>query len=441
MALSTDQKLDSLLAGFAEVKQKLGKLEADLAETKESHEESTERALKRIKRDRPLQFQKKGHEEQFKFNLDVQDHVSAAASHLGKLAPSEKDKPIVEKAIKELEEGASTLAERQKHIRLADQSENGWAAVAEYIGHSFADDEADDKKMENSDKSAGIKKRRRAAAAARKAKKPYGQPQPGYHKDYYDMGYRREYYDDRGYQGPQGYYRQDQFYRPKPERPPYRKPRGPCYQCGKMGHIRAECTSQSDKYPFRCEGVSGGGKCNVHVCASDYPFGLADTVSTESKGQSEVIYHSEEVLDTTSEHDSNVNGSLCKGGVKGTGKYNHLIAATNYPCAGVNTACVKGQGKMVHNTTSEQESAGTVSLCKEGVMCPEKYKDPISASNYSFGRVNNLGPKSKGRSKVNQLERVFNTAFEYDFDGNDHMVVSSYGETLPDNSLILLQIL
>jgi len=68
-----------------------------------------------------------------------------------------------------------------------------------------------------------------------------------------------------------------------------------------------------------------------------------------------VIYHSEEVLDTTSEHDSNVNVSLCKGGVDGTGKYNHLIAATNYPCAGVNTICAKskGQGKMVYNTTSE----------------------------------------------------------------------------------------
>jgi len=103
MALSTDQKQDSHLAGFAEVKQKLGKLEADL-ETKENHEESTERA---IKRDHPLQFQKKGHEEQFK---DVQDHMSAVASHLGKLAPSEKDKPIVDKAMKELEEGASTLA-------------------------------------------------------------------------------------------------------------------------------------------------------------------------------------------------------------------------------------------------------------------------------------------------------------------------------------------
>jgi len=169
-----------------------------------------------------------------------------------------------------------------------------------------------------------------------------------------------------------------------------------------MGHIRAECTSQSDKYPFRSEGVSSGG----NVCASDYPFWLADTVSAESKGQSEVIYPSEEVLDTTSEYDSNVNVSLCKEGVEGTGKYNHLIAAINYPCAGVNTVCAKskGQVKMVYNITSEQESAVTVSLCKEGIMGAEKYKDPISASHYSFGRVNTIGAKSKGRSKDNQLK-------------------------------------
>jgi len=92
MALTMDQKLDNLLASFKGGKEKLMKLEADLAATKESQEESTERALKRIKRGHPLQLQRKGHEELFRFNLDVQDHMSAAANYLRKLAPSEKDK-------------------------------------------------------------------------------------------------------------------------------------------------------------------------------------------------------------------------------------------------------------------------------------------------------------------------------------------------------------
>ena len=197
MALSTDQKLDTLLAAFENFKdsqqknhqsleEKLHKFEADLESTKESQEEATERALKRIKRDRPLQFQRKGHEEQFRFNADIQDHVATASRQLEKLAPPDKDKPIIEKAVKELQEGASSLAERQKLIRFADRAENGWDAVAEYVGNSFADDEDDNKKMDTSDRSAGVKKRRKAVAAnARKPKRfpdhrEYGPPQMSY---------------------------------------------------------------------------------------------------------------------------------------------------------------------------------------------------------------------------------------------------------------------
>ena len=190
MSLSTDQKLDALLASFdtfkdAQLKsqqmleEKLRKFEVDLESTKESQEEATERTLKQIKRDRPLQFQWKGHEEQYRFNADVQDHVASASRQLEKLAPPEKEKPILEKAIKELQEGASSLAERQKHIRLADQAENGWDAVAEYIGYSFADDEKDNRKMDSSDRSAGVKKWRKAAANTQEPKRF-----PGGHRDY-----------------------------------------------------------------------------------------------------------------------------------------------------------------------------------------------------------------------------------------------------------------
>ena len=95
MSLSTDQKLDALLASFdtfkdAQLKsqqtleEKLRKFEVDLESTKESQEEATERTLKQIKRDRPLQFQRKGHEEQYRFNADVQDHVASA----GKISPT-----------------------------------------------------------------------------------------------------------------------------------------------------------------------------------------------------------------------------------------------------------------------------------------------------------------------------------------------------------------
>ena len=84
--------------------------------------------------DRPLQFQRKGHEEQYCFNVDIQDYVASASRQLEKLVSQDKEKPIVEKAMKELKEGSSSLAERQKHIRFADQAESGWDVVTEYIG-------------------------------------------------------------------------------------------------------------------------------------------------------------------------------------------------------------------------------------------------------------------------------------------------------------------
>ena len=89
MSLSTHQNLNALMESFSSFKDtilqrhellegKMNKFEGNLETAKESQEEATEQALKQIKRDRPLQFQPKGHEEQYHFNADMQDHV-----HLG----------------------------------------------------------------------------------------------------------------------------------------------------------------------------------------------------------------------------------------------------------------------------------------------------------------------------------------------------------------------
>jgi len=74
--LTTDQKLDALLASFdtfiesqlrlqQTLEEKLQEFEVDLKSTKESQEEAMERVLMLIKRDHPLQFQQKEHKEQY----------------------------------------------------------------------------------------------------------------------------------------------------------------------------------------------------------------------------------------------------------------------------------------------------------------------------------------------------------------------------------------
>ena len=274
MSLSTDQKLDALLASVDSFKdsqmksqqtleEKLQKFDAELESTKDSQEEATERALTRIKRDRPIQFQRKGHEEQYRFNADIRDHVAAASRQLEKLAPPEKEKPIVEKAIRELNEGASSLAERQKHIRFADQAENSWDAVAEYIGYSFADDEEDDRKLDSSDRSAGEKKRRKAATGPLKAKRFPGHkeyPQRRHEEYGPPQRYHQEYPEFQGYSQPNNF-----------RMMPYHRQQRLCYQCGLPGHIRANCPNQrppAKQYPLNHSCVDGVKDCMTHVCVS-----------------------------------------------------------------------------------------------------------------------------------------------------------------------------
>ena len=104
----------------------LKKLEQDVTA---AQEEATECALKRTKRDRPTDFKKKGHREQFEFNEAVEDRLDVAAKRMRRLAPSDADKKIVQESIDELQEGMDSISERQKHIRIADVSRYYWRTV------------------------------------------------------------------------------------------------------------------------------------------------------------------------------------------------------------------------------------------------------------------------------------------------------------------------
>ena len=63
----------------------------------------------------------------------------------------------VEKAKQLLEEGEKIINERQKHIRIANRSDNGWAMVEEYVEDELADNEDDEKRLLWADAHAGKK--------------------------------------------------------------------------------------------------------------------------------------------------------------------------------------------------------------------------------------------------------------------------------------------
>ena len=235
-----DEKLDSLLKSVAEIQKahvesrqdlesRFARLEEDV---KSSQLEATEKAVKKVKRERPLEFKKKGHEEQYYFNQDISDCIIAATQQLGRINPSsDRDKALVEKTIKELEEGAASIAQRQKFIRIADQSEHHWQTVAAYKSSDLAADEEDAKRLEKAERTAeqqAAKKRRKAVVGRVTTKQSPDSRQASM-------------------QLPQ----KPLFPRPQLTRSHFtpRMP-GPCFNCFEMGHLKANCPKLARTYPF-----------------------------------------------------------------------------------------------------------------------------------------------------------------------------------------------
>ena len=71
------------------------------------------REIKKIRREEPKSFKRKGNEVQYKFNAKIQDSIDEAKSFL--------ESNAVDKAKESLTEGTSLLTERQKLILLADK--------------------------------------------------------------------------------------------------------------------------------------------------------------------------------------------------------------------------------------------------------------------------------------------------------------------------------
>ena len=73
-------------------------------------------------------------------------NIEAATKELGKLNPTkEHDKAIVKKTGELLKEGMKAIEVRQKHTKIADQSELGWAVIAAHEDDEVASNSDDEK--------------------------------------------------------------------------------------------------------------------------------------------------------------------------------------------------------------------------------------------------------------------------------------------------------
>ena len=236
---ASEERLDSKLAEFR-------------TEVREGQEQAATTALKRVRRDKPYNFKRKGNEEQAAVNTRLDETLAEAQAELDEFTSGAGSSSALGRAQEAIAKGRKAIAERQKLIKIADRSELGWAVVAEYTADELADDSDDEKRLEKAEKAAERKAakrkkrmdpssrplRRRAPSQAQAATTAAAQPLP-------------------------------------PMVPQSRRPAatsaiaraiGPCFACGQMGHLRSYCPkapgSSKSWYPSLREGggvvVDGG---------------------------------------------------------------------------------------------------------------------------------------------------------------------------------------
>ena len=209
---------------------KITKLQQEVTAGQES---SSKEVVQKIQK-RAYQFRRKGNEEQFKFNSAVEEHFDAV-KELGKLEPhGEAENKIVKHMKAHLDEGTKTIAVRQKHIKIADRFDLGWAVIEAYMDDELASDSDDKRRMYKANREAqqSMKRKRSESAAAAAKRRATANPEPP----------------------PPAQGKVSQGTRPPVSRPWMI---GPCYRCGEMGHLVANCPKSKQQYPFEHSLVKG----------------------------------------------------------------------------------------------------------------------------------------------------------------------------------------
>ena len=229
----SDEKFQELMDAIHASKRDLQKDFSDQilklkSEVTAGQESSSQDVVKKLNK-RTYQFKRKGNEAQYAFNTTVEEHIDAARKELGKMNPTgEHEKAVVKKTGDLLKEGMKAIEVRQKHIKIADRSELGWAVVSAYEEDELASDSDDDKRIYRAEREAErvAKRKRPGGGNAGRKKAVTGDTAPAQ-------------LNSRG-QNSQG------------SRPPAARPRlvGPCYRCAEWGHLVANCPKPKQLYPF-----------------------------------------------------------------------------------------------------------------------------------------------------------------------------------------------
>ena len=182
--------------------------------------------VKKARREKPYDFNKKGHKQQYEFIEKVVDVLEEAQTDAEAIPSCSATSSIK----KHLQEGVVLLEERQKLIKIADRSEFGWGVVSEYQSDELAKDSDDEKRLNRAEKAAEKKAAARMKKKADKGKfarrklvsNPPPVPTGGYSVPAYGAPSRGLF--------PQLPLRPSASFRQV----------GPCHNCGDLGHHEEE---------------------------------------------------------------------------------------------------------------------------------------------------------------------------------------------------------
>ena len=114
----------ALLAAIRDSEHRLDRKLADFkTDVQQAQDEAATKAVNRVRNDKPYHYKKKADEEQARFNAQ-EESVQEAHDAFAAI----EDSPAIQRAREALEKGARLLADRQKLIKIADRSDNGWGS-------------------------------------------------------------------------------------------------------------------------------------------------------------------------------------------------------------------------------------------------------------------------------------------------------------------------